>query len=114
MVVLKKTDCFEKMKKLGSLSSDSSGQLDVLGHDGDTLGVDGAQVGVLEQTDEVSLAGLPESRHHCRDSLNSPGGCECRKVLRDNIQGITCHQKVSTSWKETTKIFPSSNHYFNK
>lgn len=25
------------------------GKLDVLGHDGDTLGVDGAQVGVLEE-----------------------------------------------------------------
>ena len=46
---------------LSSLSTDSPGQLDVLGHDGDTLGVDGAQVGVLKQTDEVSLAGLLES-----------------------------------------------------
>ena len=46
---------------LSSLATDSPGQLDVLGHDGDTLGVDGAQVGVLEQTDEVSLAGLLES-----------------------------------------------------
>ena len=49
------------MIKLSSLSSDSSGQLDVLGHDGDPLGVDGAQVGVLKQTNEVSLAGLLES-----------------------------------------------------
>ena len=28
------------------------------GHDGDTLGVDGAQVGVFEETDEVSLGCL--------------------------------------------------------
>ena len=34
-----------------------TGQLDVLWHAGDTLGVDGAEVGVLEETDEVSLAG---------------------------------------------------------
>ena len=46
---------------LSSLSTDAAGQLDVLGHDGDTLGVDGAQVGVLEQTDQVGLAGLLES-----------------------------------------------------
>ena len=46
------------MKNLSSLSTDTAGQLDVLGHDGDTLGVDGAQVGVLEQTDQVGLAGL--------------------------------------------------------
>ena len=43
---------------LSSLSTDAAGQLDVLGHDGDTLGVDGAQVGVLEQTDQVGLASL--------------------------------------------------------
>jgi hypothetical protein len=43
---------------LGALATDATGQLDVLGHDGDALGVDGAQVGVLEQADEVGLAGL--------------------------------------------------------
>lgn len=41
---------------LSPLSSYPAGQLDVLGHDGDTLGVDGAQVGVLKQADQVSLA----------------------------------------------------------
>jgi len=46
---------------LGSLATDPPGQLDVLGHDGHTLGVDGAQVGVLEQTDQVGLAGLLQS-----------------------------------------------------
>ena len=45
---------------LGTLSTDTSGQLDVLGHDGHPLGVDGAQVGVLKQTDEVSFASLLE------------------------------------------------------
>ena len=43
---------------LSSLSSDSSSQLDVLGHDRDSLGVDRAQVGVLEQADQVALAGF--------------------------------------------------------
>jgi hypothetical protein len=46
---------------LSSLSTDSAGQLDVLGHDGHTLGVDGAQVGVLEETNQVSLGSLLES-----------------------------------------------------
>jgi hypothetical protein len=32
--------------------------LDVLGHDGDALGVDGTEVGVLEEPDEVRLGGL--------------------------------------------------------
>jgi len=34
---------------LCALAADATGQLDVLGHDGDALGVDGAQVRVLEQ-----------------------------------------------------------------
>ena len=62
LVVFKKTGCCDgQMNFLSSLSSDSPGQLDVLGHDGDSLGVDGAQVGVLEQTNKVGLAGLLES-----------------------------------------------------
>ena len=45
---------------LGSFSSDSSGELDVLWHDGDSLGVDGAQVGVFEEADEVGLGSFLE------------------------------------------------------
>jgi hypothetical protein len=45
---------------LRALTTDAAGELDVLGHDGDTLGVDGAEVGVLEETDEVRLSGLLE------------------------------------------------------
>ena len=43
---------------LGTLSTDTTGQLDVLGHDGHPLGVDGAQVRVFEQTHQVGLTGL--------------------------------------------------------
>ena len=43
---------------LSTFSTDSSGQLDILWHDGDTFGVDGAQVGIFEETDEVSLGCL--------------------------------------------------------
>ena len=46
---------------LSSLATDTAGKLDVLGHDGHTLGVDGAQVGVLEETDQVSFAGFLQS-----------------------------------------------------
>jgi len=52
-----KVRCSRKEHKrcLGSLSSDSSGKLNVFGHNGDTLSVDSAQVGVFKETDEVSL-----------------------------------------------------------
>ena len=35
----------------------------ISGHDGDSLGVDGAQVGVLEEGDEVGLGSLLEGKH---------------------------------------------------
>ena len=41
---------------LSTLSTDPASQLNVLGHDGDTLGVNGAEIGVLEQTHQVGLA----------------------------------------------------------
>ncbi|CAH3022891.1 unnamed protein product [Porites evermanni] len=63
---------------LCSFSSDSAGQLNVLGHDGDALGVDGAQVGVFKQTNKVSLAGLLKS-HYSR-ALESQIGL---KILSD-------------------------------
>jgi hypothetical protein len=40
---------------------DAAGKLDVLGHDGDTLGMDFAQVGVLKETNQVGLRGLLSS-----------------------------------------------------
>ena len=43
-------------------SADTASQLDVLGHDCDTLGVDGTQVGVFEETNQVSLRCLLETR----------------------------------------------------
>ncbi|KAF3848057.1 hypothetical protein F7725_021085 [Dissostichus mawsoni] len=39
---------------LSALPADTTCQLDVFGHDGDTFGVDGAQVGVLKQTHQSS------------------------------------------------------------
>ena len=46
---------------LGTFTTDTSGQLDVFWHDGDTLGVDGAQVGVFEQSDQVGFTGFLQS-----------------------------------------------------
>ena len=45
---------------LTTLATKTTRQLDILGLDGDTLGVDGAQVGVFEQRDEVGLDGFLE------------------------------------------------------
>ena len=47
-----------RSRHLRALTTDAAGEVDVTGHDGDTLGVDGAQVGVLEETDDVGLSSL--------------------------------------------------------
>ncbi len=44
-----------------SVSSDSSCEVEILLHDGHSLGVDGAQVGVLKETDEVGLSSFLHS-----------------------------------------------------
>ena len=58
--VLRRIDSRER--RLGALATDAAGKLDVLGHDGHTLGVDGAKVGVFEKANEVSLGGFLEGK----------------------------------------------------
>ena len=56
-------------------------RLDVLWHDGDSLGVDGAQVGVFEEADQVGFAGFLESCDGGR--LESQVGLEVLGDLSD-------------------------------
>eukprot|EP00955_Chlamydomonas_euryale_P102795 365444-Chlamydomonas_euryale.AAC.6 len=49
------SQCAAAWVRLRALATDAARQLDVLGHDGDALGVDCRQVGVLEQTNQVGL-----------------------------------------------------------
>ena len=46
-----------------SVSSDSLGELEVTGHDGNSLGMDGAQVGVFEQGHQVGFSWLLEGQN---------------------------------------------------
>jgi len=74
---------------LGALSTEAASELDVLGLDGDTLGVDGAQVGVLEEGDEVSLNGLLKS---------ADGGrleAEIRLEVLGNLTDETLERKLA-------------------
>ena len=43
-------------RRLSALAADAARQLNVLRHDRDALGVDCAQIGVLEETDEVAAS----------------------------------------------------------
>ena len=50
-----RTIIFVCFGNLSSLAADSSGQLDIFRHDGNSLGVDGTKVGVFKQTNEISF-----------------------------------------------------------
>lgn len=107
-------------KDLCSLSSDSSGQLDVLWHDGDSLGVDGAQVSVLEEADQVGFAGFLKSCDSGR--LESQVGLEVLGDLSDQtLEWKLSDEKLSrllvssdlsksdSSWSVTMRFLHSAS-----
>jgi len=65
---------------LSIFATDTTSQLDVLRHDGDTLGVDRVQVGILKQTDQLGHARFLQG-HNCR-ALESQIGL---KVKRETV-----------------------------
>ena len=80
--------------KLGALATDAAGKLDVLGHNGDTLGVNGAQVGVLEQTNKVGLRGFLEG--HNGRGLEAQVSLEVLSDLTDKaLEGQLADEKLS-------------------
>ena len=85
---------FEKVNFLSTLSTDATSELDVLGHDGHTLGVDGAQVGVLEKTNKVGLASLLEG--HDGGALEAEISLEVLGDLTDKtLEGQLADQELS-------------------
>lgn len=54
---------------LGSFPSNSPCQLDVLGHDGNPFCVNGTQVSVLKQSNQVCFTGLLHENRHVRSNL---------------------------------------------
>merc|ERR1712131_301535 len=76
------------------LATDATDQLDVLGHDGDTLGMDGAQVGVLKQANEVSLRSLLQS--HDSAGLETQVSLEVLSNLTNQpLEGQLADQELS-------------------
>ena len=81
-------------KGSSTLATDPPGQLDVLGHDGDPLGVDGAEVGVLKEANQVGLAGLLEG--HDSRALEPQVGLEVLGNLPDQaLEGQLADQELS-------------------
>ena len=49
-------DTATQVECLRALSADSACELNILGHDGNTLGMDSTQVGVFKKTNQVSFS----------------------------------------------------------
>lgn len=78
---------------LSALAPDPARQLNVLRHDGDTFGVDGAQIGVLEEAHQVRLAGLLQS--HDRRTLETKIGLEVLSYLtHEPLEGQLADQEL--------------------
>jgi histone H3 len=68
--------------------------LEILGHDGDSLGVDGAQVGVFEESDEVGFGGFLEG--HDGGALESQVSLEFLGDFSDqSLEGELSQQEIS-------------------
>ena len=81
------------IRHLRSLATNAAGELDVLRHDGDTLGVDRAQVGVLEEANEVGLGSLLEGEDG--RSLESKVALEVlRDLAHEALEGKLANEEV--------------------
>ena len=85
---------FKTKYDLSAFSSDSAGQLDILGHDGDSLGVDGAQVSVLEKTHQVGLGSFLKS-HHGRGLKPQVGLEVLGDLSHQPLEGQLADEKLS-------------------
>ena len=80
----------KSISRSGALTTDSAGELHVLGHDGDSLGVDGAEVGVLEDADDVGLGGFLEGQK----------GLRLEPELVVHVGGDSPHEALEGSLRE--------------
>jgi hypothetical protein len=60
--------CFtpNQIDELGTLSTNTTGKLNILGHDSHTLCMDSTQVGILKESDKISLSSLLKSKYSGR------------------------------------------------
>ncbi|XP_062913355.1 uncharacterized protein LOC134351172 [Mobula hypostoma] len=88
----------------GALPTDAAGQLDVFGHDGDSLGVDGAQVGVLKEPHQVSFTGLLQG--HDGRALEAQRMARTKQTARKSTGGKAPRKQLAT--KAARKSAPAT------
>jgi hypothetical protein len=81
LLQLKAAELADGAHYLRAFAADTTSKLNILRHDSDTLGVDGAKVGILEQTNQVSLSSFLEGQNG--GSLETKIGLEVLGNLTD-------------------------------
>ncbi|XP_055605175.1 uncharacterized protein LOC129753383 [Uranotaenia lowii] len=113
------TKAVTKYTSSNTFSTNTTSQLDVLWHDRDTLGMDGTQIGVLEQSNQIGLASFLQS--HDGRALETQIGLE---ILSDftnqTLEGQLADQQLggflvttdltqsNGSWPITMRLLDSS------
>ncbi len=83
-----------RTRHLRALTAETTGELDVFALDGDTLGVDSAEIGVFKQGDEVRLNGLLEGTDGGR--LEAQVGLEILcDLTNQTLEGELADQELS-------------------
>ena len=104
---------------LRAFSADTTSQLDILGHDGNTLGMDSTKIGIFEKTNQVSFGSFLEGQDG--RSLESKITLEILGNLTDKtLEGQLSDEEVGTllvttdltkshsSWAVTVGLLDSS------
>ncbi|KAJ1135301.1 hypothetical protein NDU88_001741 [Pleurodeles waltl] len=77
----------------GPLDSHTTGQLNDLGHNGDSLGADSAHVGVFSEPDLVGLAELVQG-HDCRTLVMQNGLEVLQDLLHQALEGLFADEQL--------------------
>lgn len=104
---------------LVALTAEATGELDVLGLDSDALGMDGAEVGILEEGYEVGLDGLLESTDS--GGLEAEVALEVLGDLADLLCVISMSQcagygpmMLTRRWKGSLRIRSSVDFWYRR
>ena len=84
---------------LSSLSPYPASQLDVFGHDGDSLSVDGTQISIFKQTHQVRFASLLwRIRATLLDSLRGGDRAPALRPAAHSPRQLTCSAPMAALW----------------
>jgi hypothetical protein len=82
-----------------AIAPDSASEVKILCHNGDSLSVNGTEIGVLEETDKIGLGSLLEGKHGL--ALESNVLLELSSNFSDKpLERKLSDEKISLSYKE--------------